>query len=67
MQFYLACVKAREIQLKSTIPEFPSPTLSEKDAAREAISLSWATLGRIQNLDTSVYDVMAKESITQIG
>ena len=67
MQFYLACVKAREIQLKSTIPEFPSPTLSEKDAVREAISLSWATLGRIQNLDTSVYDVMAKESITQIG
>ena len=67
MQFYLACVKARELQLRSTVAEFSNPSLAEKDAAREAISLSWATLRSIENLDTSVYDVMAKESMTQIG
>ena len=67
MQFYLACVKARELQLRSTVAEFSNPSLAEKDAAREAISLSWATLRSIENLDTAVYDVMAKESMTQIG
>ena len=66
MQFYLACVKAREIQLRSTGAHFQKPTPSEKDAAVEAISLSWATLRSIENLDMSVYDAMAEENISQL-
>jgi hypothetical protein len=66
MEFYLTCVKAREIQLRSTVAHFERPTVSERDAAVEAISVAWATLGSLENLDMSVYDAMAKETISQL-
>jgi hypothetical protein len=67
MQFYLTCVKAREIQLRYEDTRCTAPTLSEKDDVREAISVAWATLRSIDNLDMSLYDTMAEESISQLG
>jgi hypothetical protein len=67
MKFYLTCVKAREIQLRSEDAQFQSPTPSEKDVAREAISVAWATLRSIENLDMSRYNTIARESINQLG
>src|SRR5690348_2163936 len=66
MQFYLTCVKARKIQLRSTVEQFQTPTPSERDAAVEAISVAWATIRSIENLDMSVYDAMATETISQL-
>jgi hypothetical protein len=66
MQFYLACVKAREIQLRSTDAHFQNPTQSERCDAVEAISLAWATLRSIENLDMSLYDTMAMETLSQL-
>ena len=66
MQFYLTCVKAREFQLRSTVEQFQKPTPAERDAAAEAISVAWATLRCIENLDMSVYDAMAKEATSQL-
>ncbi|KAG4433973.1 hypothetical protein IFR05_010553 [Cadophora sp. M221] len=67
MQFYLTCVQVREIQLRSEDARCKPPTPSEKDDAREALSLAWATLRSIDNLDMSIYDTMAEESISQLG
>jgi hypothetical protein len=67
MQFYLTCVQAREIQLRMTDAQFQDPTPSEKDAAKEAVSVAWATLRSIENLDMSLYDTMAMESISHLG
>lgn len=67
MQFYLACVQAREIQLRAADAQFQNPTPSEKDAAKEAVSVAWATLRSIENLDMSLYDTMAMESISHLG
>ena len=66
MQFYLTCVKAREIQLKSTVHEFQRPSQSERDAAEDAISMALVTLRSVDKLDMSVYEVMAKETIGQL-
>jgi len=63
MQFYLTCVKAREIQLKSTVTEFLSPTDEEREDAEDAISLALVTLRSVDNLDMSPYEAMAKESL----
>ena len=66
MQFYHTCVKAREIQLRSSVEQFQKPTPSEREAAAEAISVAWATLASIENLDMSAYDDMAKETLSQL-
>ncbi|KFY96955.1 hypothetical protein V500_02248 [Pseudogymnoascus sp. VKM F-4518 (FW-2643)] len=67
MEFYLACAKAREIQLRSEDAQFECPTLDERNDARENISVAWVILRSVENLDMSVYDAMAKESIRQLG
>jgi hypothetical protein len=72
MQFYLACAKAREIQLRSETTEqqqhreFERPTPDESEDAAEAVSVAWAMLRSIENLDMSTYDAMAKETLSQL-
>jgi hypothetical protein len=66
MEFYLTCVKAREIQLRSTVADFQSPTQSERDDAEEAITIALVKLRSVDNLDISPYEVMAKETLGQL-
>lgn len=66
MEFYLRCVKAREIQLRSTVSEFQRPTQSERDDAEEAILVALVKLRSVDNLDVLPYEIMAKESIGQL-
>ena len=67
MEFYLACAKAREIQLKFEDAQFEYPTLNERKDAKENISVSWVMLRSVDNLDMLPYDARAKESIRQLG
>lgn len=66
MEFYLACVKAREIQLRAESAEFERPTPSEREDAAEAVSVAWALLRSVEKLDLTVYDAMAKETLGQL-
>ena len=69
MHFYLACVKAREIQLRSDPGEqheFERPSSAERDDVAEKVSVAWAMLRSIENLDMSAYNAMAKETLAQL-
>jgi hypothetical protein len=66
MRFYFASVKAREIQLKSSVEGFKKPTPDERKAAERDISDALAQLGGIKDLDMSVYDALAKETLDQL-
>ncbi|KIW15832.1 hypothetical protein PV08_05882 [Exophiala spinifera] len=66
MEFYLACVKARNIQLRTDSADFESPTASEREDVAESVSVAWGLLRSVENLDLTVYDAMAKETLNQL-
>ncbi|KIV90286.1 hypothetical protein PV10_07605 [Exophiala mesophila] len=65
MQFYLAYIEARDVQLRMEGQGAPDQALlAKKQSASEAVSMAWATLSSIPNLDMTVYDAMAQEMTT---
>lgn len=64
MQFYLAYIEGREVQLRLEGPGSSDEALLAKQrSASEAVSMAWATLSSIPNLDMTIYDAMAQEMI----
>lgn len=64
MQFYLAYIEGREVQLRlEGQGSSDEALLAKKRSASEAVSMAWATLSSIPNLDMTIYDAMAQEMI----
>ncbi|KAI9863870.1 MAG: hypothetical protein M1813_003522 [Trichoglossum hirsutum] len=61
MQFYLACVNAREVCLASEVDDLADTVFSGRDKALKAISTTLAELRKMEGLDTAVYETMARE------
>lgn len=69
MQFYLACVKAREIQLRLESDDSIRPTvqLPEKEAALTSLKGALGYLRMIGTMDMTVYEAMANEYLPYLG
>lgn len=69
MQFYLACVKAREIQLRLDSDNLIQPTvqLPEKEAALTTLRGALGYLRMTGTIDMSVYEAMANEYLPYLG
>lgn len=69
MQFYLACVKARQIQLRMDSEGLARPTvqLPEKEAALTSLRGALVYLRTIGTMDMSVYEAMADEYLPYLG
>lgn len=69
MQFYLACVKAREIQLRMDSEGLTRTTVQipEREVALTSLRGALVYLRTIGTMDMSVYEAMADEYLPYLG